>query len=281
MLIRTPSVLWHGLLQIGHAWQAGIVLLSGVRQGARGGPASLLAVCFGVDRTSQAPFAPLGAQPLAPAQALLHLRQGRAGAALVHAGGDPAASHDWLRKVREPGAAHDPTIVMLLADSDAAVQLASLRAGADAVLPAGACEALIDAQLGRLQRRAASPLAARLGDLQGLHLDARTEQAWVGAQLLPLKPRLFRLLHCLMAAQSRVYRLPALHAAIGADAASQVESVHAYISRLRKALRPHRLDACIQTVHGVGYRYAPAAVPEQVPYSTPAPGVETRHLHLV
>ena len=280
-LIRTQSGLWHGALQIGHVWQAGLVLLTGVRQGVRNWPAPLLAVNFGVGRTRQAVSAPLGALPLAPVEALQQLRQGRAWGALVQATGDPGASHDWLHKVREPGAVHDPVILMLLTDGDdSAVQLASLRAGADAVLPASAGDALIDAQLGRLQRRAGSPPPAGLGNLQGLHLDARTYQAWAGTKLLPLKPQLFRLLHCLMATPSRVYSLQALHLAIGADAASQVESVHAYVSRLRKVLRPHRLDVCIQTVHGVGYRYEPAAVPELVQHRAPAPGIETGRLHM-
>lgn len=279
MLIRTIPVVWHGALQIGHAWQSGMVVLAG-RQGIRSWPASVLGVSFGAQCTGQAVFAPLGAQPLAPLEALQQLRQGRAWAALVQTTGDPGTSHDWLQRVREPGAAHDPVILMLLTDSDGAAQLASLRAGADAVLPATACDALIDAQLSRLRRRVGSTPPAGLGDLQGLHLDARTYQAWAGTRLLPLKPQLFRLLHCLMAAPSRVYGLQALHAAVGASAASQVESVHAYVSRLRKVLRAHRLDACIQTVHGVGYRYAPAAVPAQVPHRTPEPEIETRRLHM-
>lgn len=277
-LIRTLPVVWHGALQIGHAWQAGVVLLTGVRQGVRRWPAPLLAVSFSAQCTRHAVFAPLGAQPLAPVDALQHLRQGWAWAALVQTTGDPGASHDWLQKVREPGAVHDPVILMLLTDSDGAGQLASLRAGADVVLPATVSDALIDAQLSRLQRRVGSTPPAGLDNRQCLHLDARTFQAWAGTQLLPLKPQLFRLLRCLMAAPSRVYGLQALHAAVGASAASQVESVHAYVSRLRKVLRPHRLDACIQTVHGVGYRYEPAAVLAPVPHSMPEPGIETRRL---
>ncbi len=280
LLMRALSGLWLGALQIGHVWQAGLVLLTGAAQGFRSWPASLLAVNFGPHQTCQRESAPLGAQPLAPVEALQQLRQGRAWGVLVQTTGDPGACHDWLQKVREPGAVHDPVILMLLTDSDGTAQLASLRAGADAVLPATACDALIDAQLSRLQRRAGSTPPAGLGNLQGLHLDARTYQAWAGTQLLPLKPQLFQLLHCLMATPSRVYSLQALHLAIGADAASQVESVHAYVSRLRKVLRPHRLDACIQTVHGVGYRYEPAAVPEHVPHRTPEPEIETRRLKI-
>ena len=277
LLIRAHWGSWHGGWSIGPVWQAGLVLLSGARQGAWRGPASMLAVTFGVPCAAHRPIAAsLGAQPLAHAEALQQLRLGKAWAALVHTSGNADAAHDWLRQVREPGAVHDPVILVLSTLHDDTVQLASLQAGADAVLAASASAALIDAQLCRLERRAGTAAPAGSGDAGGLCLDARTHQVWAGTQSLALTPQLFRLLGCLMAAAPRVHTLATLHLAIGADAASQVESVHAYVSRPRKVLRPHRLDACIQTVHGVGYRYAPAAALAQTTRSRAATGVEAQ-----
>jgi two-component system phosphate regulon response regulator PhoB len=259
LLVGAHPGLWHGLRHIGQVLHAGVLLLASQRPAARLATPSLLSVRFGGEAAHHPACVALGAQALAPTASLRHLRQGYAWAALVQTADDALAAHDWLRRVRAPGAGHAPVLLMLTGSADDAALLAGLRAGADAALPAHASAALIGAQLDRLRQRFEPAPGAALGDPAGLHLDAHTQQAWTGHQPLSLKPQVFRLLWCLMAAPQRVFSLPALHAAIGADASSQTEAVHAYVSRLRKALRPHGLDGCIQTVHSVGYRYAPAA----------------------
>ncbi len=202
--------------------------------------------------------APLDAGCATPEAALQDLRQGRASAAVLMPSRDGRRALDWLVRLRGAAVRTAPAVVILLPDFDAEAQLAALRAGADAVLPLEASAALIDAQLDRLRQRAAPAMPAWLEGPGGLRLEAATLRAWVGEQPLSLKPGLFRLLWCLMAEPDRVFSLSALRVAIEVEATTQADSIHAYVSRLRKALRPHRIDACIQTVHRFGYRCVPA-----------------------
>lgn len=263
-LLGAHPGLWHGLRHIGHVWQASALLLAIQRPTLPLATPGLLSVRFGGETAHHPACVELGAQALAPTASLRHLRQGYAWAALVQTADDALSAHDWLRRVRAPGTGHAPVLLILTSSADDSALLAGLRAGADAGLPAHASAALIGAQLDRLRQRVEPAPGAALGDPAGLHLDAHTQQAWTGHQPLSLKPQIFRLLWRLMAAPQRVFSLPALHAAIGADASSQTEAVHAYVSRLRKALRPHGLDGCIQTVHSVGYRYSPAGAAAQI-----------------
>jgi DNA-binding response OmpR family regulator len=199
-----------------------------------------------------------GAGCVTPEAALQDLRQGRASEAVLVPARDLRRVLDWLARLRTGAVCPSPAVVVLLPEPDAETRLAALRAGADAVLPPQASAALIDAQFDRLRQRAAPPMPARLEGPGGLRLEAATLRAWVGEQPLALKPGLFRLLWCLVAEPDRVFSLSALRVAIEVEATTQADSIHAYVSRLRKALRPHRIDACIQTVHRFGYRCVPA-----------------------
>jgi DNA-binding response OmpR family regulator len=212
------------------------------------------------DKTVRVRFddgAPLDASCATPEAALQDLRQGRASAAVLMPSHDGRRAIDWLIRLRAAALRTPPVVVMLLPDADAEAHLAALRSGADAVLPLEASAALIAAQLDRLRPRTASAAPNWLEGPGGLRLEAATLRAWVGEQPLSLKPGLFRLLWCLVAEPDRVFSLSALRVAIEVEASTQVESIHAYVSRLRKALRPHRIDACIQTVHRFGYRCVP------------------------
>lgn len=199
-----------------------------------------------------------GAGCATPEAALQDLRQGRASEAVLMPARDLGRVFDWLARLRAVSACPSPAVVILLPEPDAETRLAALRAGADAVLPPDASAALIDAQFDRLRQRAAPPTPARLKGPGGLRLEAATLRAWVDDRPLALKPGLFRLLWCLVAEPDRVFSLSALRVAIEVEATTQADSIHAYVSRLRRALRPHRIDACIQTVHRFGYRFVPA-----------------------
>ncbi|MDE2274948.1 MAG: winged helix-turn-helix domain-containing protein, partial [Burkholderiales bacterium] len=151
----------------------------------------------------------------------------------------------------------EPPAVVLLPLHDAALHLAALRSGADAVLPPEASPALIEAQLARLRRGS----AAAIHGPGGLQLDADSRTARIGACQLPLRPGPFRLLWTVAAEPERVFSLARLQAAVASRPGAGSGLVHAYASRVRQALRPHGLEHCLQTVHGVGYRYSAGPAP--------------------
>jgi two-component system, OmpR family, phosphate regulon response regulator PhoB len=216
---------------------------------------STLLVCLDVTAPSW-PSDWNAARRASPRQALRELSEGQASAVVLASAHGDAHALDWLARLRATVLRPSPTALMLLQSFTVETQLAALRAGADAVLPLDAPAVLVEAQLSRLSGRSGTP--ASLSGPGGLRLEAAAQRVWVHGQPLPIKPGLFRLLWCLMAEPDRVFSLAALRDAVEADARTQDEAIHAYVSRLRKALRPHGIDRCIQTVHRVGYRYAPA-----------------------
>ena len=67
------------------------------------------------------------------------------------------------------------------------------------------------------------------------------------------------LLWTLGAASGRVVGTGALRVALDIPARARDEALHTAVGRLRRLLRPHALDARLQTVHGAGYRWAEEA----------------------
>jgi DNA-binding response OmpR family regulator len=147
--------------------------------------------------------------------------------------------------------------LILLADSERTCVL-GLRAGADDVLtrpfqPVELC-ARIEACL---RRRPAPPHGPagptlRFGDVEVDLCDARVAKA---GRPVPLSPREFQLLRCLIEGAGRpVSRLELLDRAWGEDATPSPQTVDVHIAWLRRKLEmdPQR-PVLIRTVHGVGY----------------------------
>ena len=81
-----------------------------------------------------------------------------------------------------------------------------------------------------------------------------------GETPIHLGPTEFRLLTFLMQHPDRAFdRAQLLDRVWGRSVYVEERTVDVHVLRLRRALKPFRLDALVETVRGVGYRLAPAA----------------------
>jgi two-component system response regulator MprA len=94
-------------------------------------------------------------------------------------------------------------------------------------------------------------------EVDGYRLDPARHVVQVHGRDVALTPTEFRLLACLMAAAGTVVRRATLHAA-GWPAGAQVydNTLDQYVTRLRRKLRDAGGTDGIDTVRGVGYRFA-------------------------
>jgi DNA-binding response OmpR family regulator len=225
---------------------------------------SVLCVCF------ETPGMDCGypnSQPVQPEEALQRLRAGDAWAALAVSGHDTHELTTWAMRLRHQPSGWLPGVVALLPDVAAPGALAALRAGVDAVLLQGSTAPLIRAQLARLRERVAPQPDGWMVLDDTLALQEQTRQLRVGTQSVELAPQLFHLLWSLAAQRGHVMSPQALRLAMDIPARAHPDTVHTAVGRLRRALRPHGLDARLQTVHGVGYRWAQAE--DAGPFATP------------
>ncbi len=195
-------------------------------------------------------------QPVAPGEALLRLREGDAWAALLSSGHDVRELTDWLMLLRHQPGGRLPGVLALLPEVAGPGALAALRAGACAVLQHDSPAALIRAQLARLRERVAPQPDGWLQLDGGLALDGAARHLRLGSQALTLPPQLFHLLWALAARAGHVLGPQALRLAMDIPARAHTDTVHTAVGRLRRALRPLGVERRLQTVHGVGYRWA-------------------------
>jgi two-component system phosphate regulon response regulator PhoB len=91
-----------------------------------------------------------------------------------------------------------------------------------------------------------------------LTVDLGRHEARVGDQLVTLTPTEMRLLHFLASHPGRVFpRAHLLSRVIGEDAIVTDRNIDVHVRALRQKLGEHA--SCIETVRGVGYRFAEAA----------------------
>lgn len=111
-------------------------------------------------------------------------------------------------------------------------------------------------------RRSDQPaIAARPVRISELDIDPSRRRARICGRDLRLTEQEFQLLYFLAGNPGRVFDRQALLDAIwGSDTFVTVRSVDALVKRVRHQLRAAgRLDACVETVRGVGYRLADLA----------------------
>ena len=97
----------------------------------------------------------------------------------------------------------------------------------------------------------------QLLEFGGLRLDMKSHRVMVDDERVDLGPTEFRLLHFFMKNPERAYSRGQLLDHVWGDTVYIEErTVDVHIRRLRKALEPSEHDSLVQTVRGVGYRFA-------------------------
>jgi len=148
-------------------------------------------------------------------------------------------------------------IIMLTARTEETDKIAGLDSGADDYLTKPFSTSELHARIRAvLRRRAPEALeqAVRAGELL---VDPATHRVTAAGLDVHMGPTEFRLLHFLMTHPDRVHsRKQLLDRVWGDHVFIEERTVDVHVKRLRDALSPAQCSAMIETVRGVGYRFA-------------------------
>ena len=166
------------------------------------------------------------------------------------------------RRVR---AASDIPIMMLTARDDITDKVLGLELGADDYVTKPFDVREVAARVHALLRRPAGPAESTPGPLAvgNLKLDPTRREVSRAGQIVPLTRTEFDLLHALMHEPGRVFtREDLLERLVDIERDTLPRSVDSHVRNLRRKLEPDtRNPRYVQTVTGVGYRFAPADPP--------------------
>ena len=159
------------------------------------------------------------------------------------------------RRWKRAEATRELPVIMVTARGEEADKVSALESGADDYVTKPFSPRELVARIRAVLRR-----TGRTASDGPLRVDpARRRVETAAGAALRLGRREFDLLAFLAAHPERVYTRAQLLDAVWGAADVEERTVDAHVRRLRRALEPHGLAACIRTVRGVGYAYDPAA----------------------
>jgi len=166
---------------------------------------------------------------------------------------------EFIRRLRANEFWADIPVIMLTAKGESDDMVKGLSVGADDYINKPFSPPELMARMKAVLRRC-SPAEAndtQKLDVAGLVLDTKSHRVTVNEQRLDLGPTEFRLLHFFMRNPERAYSRGQLLDHVWGDTVYIEErTVDVHIRRLRKALEPSKHENLVQTVRGVGYRFA-------------------------
>jgi len=156
------------------------------------------------------------------------------------------------RRLRDDG--NETPIIMLTARTTEQDKLAGLRGGADDYVTKPFSPAEVAARVGVVLRRAKGGGEEDVVTAGPIEVDARTHEARVQGQAVPLTPTEFRLLGAFVREPGRAFtRAQLLDLALGPDFDGFDRNVDVHVMNLRKKLGIQ--PSPIRTVYGVGYKF--------------------------
>jgi len=156
---------------------------------------------------------------------------------------------------RDPDTQHLPTL-MLTARGEEADKLKSFESGVDDYVTKPFSPRELVARVKALLRRTGIPEDSILV-MQGIRLDLNSHRITIDGDAVHIGPTEFRLLELLMRHPDRAFdRSTLLDRVWGRSVYVEERTVDVHVLRLRKILARHKLDHLIQTVRGIGYRFA-------------------------
>ena len=170
-----------------------------------------------------------------------------------------ASGVELARRLRRDELFADLPMIMLTARGDETDKLKGFDAGVDDYLTKPFSPRELIARIRALQRRSgqAAEGIIRVGDLM---IDLNSHRLTVRDQPIHLGPTEFRLLSFLIQHPERAFdRAQLLDRVWGRSVYVEERTVDVHVLRLRRALKPYGLDVWVETVRGVGYRFAHAA----------------------
>ena len=157
---------------------------------------------------------------------------------------------DLIREIRSAGDQTPALIVTTMGELEA--RLEGLRSGADDYITKPYSVEELVLRLGRFSRVTSTETAVLEAD--PIRMDSSAHRVWVGDQEVTLTATEFALLHLLVSAQGRVWRMPEILEQVwGLRHDPGTNRVAVYIRHLRNKIG----DQLIHTVRGVGYVFDP------------------------
>jgi two-component system phosphate regulon response regulator PhoB len=166
------------------------------------------------------------------------------------------AGTEICRRIRaDPGLAGIP-VIMLTAKTGEVDRVVGFELGADDYVTKPFSPRELTLRVGAVLRRKQPPSGASDVLEHGmLRLDAGRHRCFVAGDEVELTAKEFDLLHCLMTRPGRAMsREHLLDRVWGSDIAVTTRTIDTHLKRLREKLGP--AGALIETVRGVGYRFA-------------------------
>jgi len=151
-------------------------------------------------------------------------------------------------------------IIMLTAKDDENAKVQGLESGVDDYVTKPFSTRELLARIKAVLRRVGADDSKVIRMRCGLEMDLAQHRVSANNEALQLGPTEFKLLHFFMTHSDRVYsRAQLLDLVWGSHVYIEERTVDVHIRRLRKALEPKGMEALVQTVRGVGYRFSEQA----------------------
>lgn len=166
---------------------------------------------------------------------------------------------EFIRRLRSNEYIADIPVIMLTAKGESEDLVKGFSVGADDYVNKPFAPPELIARIKGLLRRCRTDDASSGQQLSfaGLELDTQSHRVSIDGKRIDLGPTEFRLLHFFMKTPERAYsRGQVLDQVWGDTVYIEERTVDVHIRRLRKALEPTGHDRLVQTVRGVGYRFA-------------------------
>lgn len=164
---------------------------------------------------------------------------------------------ELARRLRSEERTGEIPIIMLTARGDEMDRVHGLEAGVDdyVVKPFSTRELI--ARIKAVLRRAQADGGTGSIEVGGLRIDGSAHRVYAGDVQVEVGPTEYRLLHFFMSHAERAYsRAQILDQVWGGSVYVEERTVDVHVRRLRRTLEPYGLDALIQTVRGMGYRFS-------------------------
>lgn len=161
------------------------------------------------------------------------------------------------RKLRREAKQNVPILILTARDmlDD---KLAAFDSGADDYLVKPFALREVEARLHALVARRHGRVCDQRLSFDAIEYDPSTLSVTVEGRTVHLSRKCLRLLEMLIAAPHRVFTRAELERELWGDVQPQSDSLRSHMHLLRRALTDARGHAPIETVHGIGYRFAPS-----------------------
>jgi len=166
---------------------------------------------------------------------------------------------EFIRRLRAVESWANIPVIMLTAKGESEDMVKGLSVGADDYVNKPFSPPELMARIKAVMRRCnlSESGESQKIEIAGLALDTKSHRVSVNEQRIDLGPTEFRLLHFFMRNPERAYSRGQLLDHVWGDTVYIEErTVDVHIRRLRKALEPSKHEGLVQTVRGVGYRFA-------------------------